>query len=241
MQKAARRGEPVPLERRRRPNGIANSHALPFVSQRRAFRMSHQLAGGGERRARGVRLLGALSRVVRARGGTRGFVYRKIRPTMASEREDDIGELSDIILQESSDAETLQCKRKLSRKPKRVLQFSDGVMEEYSSEDEVDAPKNSKIMSQIDTKNMNWLPWAWYQTTLLSSKMLDGCDYVGECLANFFGITAPKYQFEINEFYRLQALEREMLHKQDLEMGGWNEQKKNNLINKDATLTSECK
>jgi len=90
---------------------------------------------------------------------------------------------------------------------------------------------------------MNWLPWAWYRTTWLSSKMLDGCDYVGECLANFFGITAPKYQFEINEFYRLQALEREMFHKQDLELGGWNEQKRNNLIksNNDTVLTNECK
>lgn len=54
---------------------------------------------------------------------------------------------------------------------------------------------------------------------------------MGEWLANFFGITAPKYQFEINEFYRLQALENEMLHKQDLEMGRWNENNKNNLVN----------
>ncbi|XP_071647838.1 protein FAM177A1 [Temnothorax longispinosus] len=156
---------------------------------------------------------------------------------MASDR-DDIGDLSDVILQENSDAET-QCKRKLSKKPKRVLQFSDGVMEEYSSEDEVDAPKNNKTVSQIDTKNMTWLPWAWHQTTWFSSKMLDGCDYVGECLANFFGITAPKYQFEINEFYRLQALERELFHKQDLEMGGWNERKRNNLISSDDMSTNE--
>ncbi|TGZ32007.1 Uncharacterized protein DBV15_03806 [Temnothorax longispinosus] len=158
---------------------------------------------------------------------------------MASDR-DDIGDLSDVILQENSDAET-QCKRKLSKKPKRVLQFSDGVMEEYSSEDEVDAPKNNKTVSQIDTKNMTWLPWAWHQTTWFSSKMLDGCDYVGECLANFFGITAPKYQFEINEFYRLQALERELFHKQDLEMGGWNERKRNNLISSDDMSTNERK
>ncbi|KAL0110845.1 hypothetical protein PUN28_014057 [Cardiocondyla obscurior] len=152
---------------------------------------------------------------------------------MASER-DDVSDLSDVILQENSDAET-QCKRKLSKKPKRVLHFSDGVLEEYSSEDEIDIPKNNKAVSQIDTKNMNWLPWAWYQTTLVSSKMLDGCDYVGECLANFFGITAPKYQFEINEFYRLQALEKEMFHKQDLEMGGWNDKNRNNLVNNEAT------
>lgn len=32
-----------------------------------------------------------------------------------------------------------------------MLQFSDGVMEEYSWEDEVDIPKNNKTVSQIDT------------------------------------------------------------------------------------------
>lgn len=32
-----------------------------------------------------------------------------------------------------------------------MLQFSDGVMEEYSWEDEVDMPKNNKTVSQIDT------------------------------------------------------------------------------------------
>jgi len=86
---------------------------------------------------------------------------------------------------------------------------------------------------------MDWLPWAWHQTTWISSKMLDGCDYVGECLANFFGITAPKYQFEINEFYRLQALERETFNKQDLEMNGWNEKKRDNLISDSITFSNE--
>lgn len=88
-------------------------------------------------------------------------------------------------------------------------------------------------------KHSGWLPWAWYQTTWFSSKMLDGCDYIGERLASFFGITAPKYQFEINEFYRLQALEKEMLHKQDLEMGGWNERKKNSFIDAADALSVE--
>lgn len=65
---------------------------------------------------------------------------------------------------------------------------------------------------------------------------MDGCDYVGEWLANFFGITTPKYQFEIDEFNRLQALENEIIHKNDLEMGGWINQNKNNLINVTNTL-----
>lgn len=66
----------------------------------RSLRMSHP---NGERRMRRS-LLDVLSRVIRARRRTKGFVYRKIRPTMASER--DVADLSDVVLQENSDAET---------------------------------------------------------------------------------------------------------------------------------------
>ncbi|KAF3429610.1 hypothetical protein E2986_04289 [Frieseomelitta varia] len=140
----------------------------------------------------------------------------------------EICDLKEIILNESVDTGIQD--RKSLRRPKRVLHFSDGDLEEYS-EDETDAPPVNMTVTQIDPKTLDWLPWAWYQTTSIGNKMLDGCDYVGEWLAGFFGITAPKYQFEINEFYRLQALENEILRKQDLEMGGWNEHNKNNLVN----------
>lgn len=36
------------------------------------------------------------------------------------------------------------------------------------------------------------------RSTTLGSSALDTVDYLGESLANFFGITTPKYQFEIN-------------------------------------------
>lgn len=47
------------------------------------------------------------------------------------------------------------------------------------------------------------MPWMWYQTTMAGTKTLQVCDYLGESLASFFGITTPKYRFEINEFYRM--------------------------------------
>ncbi|XP_003698252.1 protein FAM177A1 [Apis florea] len=137
-------------------------------------------------------------------------------------------DLSEVVLNENTDSDT-QFHKTLKR-PKRVLHFSDGDLEEYS-EDETDTKSVNKTLNHINPKTLNWLPWAWYQTTSFGNKLLDGCDYMGEWLANFFGITAPKYQFEINEFYRLQALENEMLHKQDLEMGGWNENNRNNFVN----------
>lgn len=145
---------------------------------------------------------------------------------MNSEK-DDVCDLSDVVLNENASTED-----KMSLKqPTRVLHFSDGDLE--YSEDEVDTTEVNKIenVEHIDPKALTWLPWTWYQTTVVGSKILNGCDYVGEWLADFFGITSPKYEFEINEFYRLQALENEKRHKQDLEMGGWNVQNQNNLIN----------
>ncbi|XP_078050565.1 protein FAM177A1 isoform X2 [Augochlora pura] len=139
----------------------------------------------------------------------------------------DACDLSDVILSENSNVEMQDLKPK--KLPKRVLHFSDGDLVEYS-EDETDSSEEVTTVTQIDPKSLEWGPWAWYQTTSFGTRVLDGCDYVGEWLASFFGITSPKYEFEINEFYRLQALERETKHKQDLEMGGWNEHNKNNLV-----------
>lgn len=64
---------------------------------------------------------------------------------------------------------------------------------------------------------MTWMPWIAH----VSSKALAACDYVGETLADFLGITAPKYQYEIEEAKRMQ--EEEMAEKKavDLEMAGW--------------------
>lgn len=148
---------------------------------------------------------------------------------MASFKEEP-SDLSEIVLRENTDYES-QDDLKSRKRPKRVLHFSDGVLEEYSSEDETDGSNDNQTIIQIDPRTLTWLPWAWYQTSWIGNKMLDGCDYVGECLASFFGITSPKYQFEINEFYRLQALENEITRKHDLEMGGWNNRNANNLIN----------
>lgn len=152
---------------------------------------------------------------------------------MANEENKESG-LNDIVSQENVVLDT-QSEGRTKKRPKRVLHFSDGDLEEYSSEDEVDTSQKTTVVAQVDPRTLNWLPWTWHQTTWVGTKVLDGCDYLGEWLANFFGITTPKYQFEIDEFNRLQALENEMINKNDLEMGGWNDQNKNNLV--DATNT----
>ncbi|KAK2582566.1 hypothetical protein KPH14_004856 [Odynerus spinipes] len=148
---------------------------------------------------------------------------------MANEENKESG-LNDTVSQENVVLDT-QGEIQTKKRPKRVMHFSDGDLEEYSSEDEVDMSQKATVVAKVDPHTLNWLPWTWYQTTVVGTKILDGCDYLGEWLANFFGITTPKYQFEIDEFNRLQVLENEIIHKNDLEMGGWNNQNRKNLIN----------
>ncbi|XP_040156593.1 protein FAM177A1 [Anopheles arabiensis] len=89
------------------------------------------------------------------------------------------------------------------RAPKKVLHFSDGTLEEYSDdeEDQVDRAEPAPV----DESQLNWSEWMRYKTCKLGNTVLAGCDYVGEGLASFLGITTPKYSYEIEEFKRMQA------------------------------------
>lgn len=108
------------------------------------------------------------------------------------------------------------------RVPKRILHFSDGTLEEYSSdeESEVCQPRYETQLMQSNLNSAPWMPWFWYQTVYVGSKALAVCDYLGESLANFFGIISPKYEYEIEQ-YRKMIAEEEEKRKQDIELGGW--------------------
>ncbi|KAG8288057.1 hypothetical protein J6590_025401 [Homalodisca vitripennis] len=110
--------------------------------------------------------------------------------------------------------------------PRKILHFSDGTLEEYSTDEEDGVEpkvvqKTTQQLTSVDPKSLTWGPWIWYQTTTAGSKTLEVCDYLGESLASFFGITTPKYQFEIDHFNQLVAEEEALKKEQDLEMGGW--------------------
>lgn len=47
--------------------------------------------------------------------------------------------------------------------------------------------------------------------------MLYAVDYAGESLASFFGITTPKYQIEIDEYKRIQEVQRKI----EEDSAGW--------------------
>ncbi|XP_012278555.1 protein FAM177A1 isoform X2 [Orussus abietinus] len=137
-------------------------------------------------------------------------------------------DLENVVLEDTS-ADTVEGRGRHKRRLKKVLHFSDGDLEEYS-EDETDTGILDNQVALVNPASLEWVPWIWYQTMRASSKVLDGCDYMGEWLADILGITSPKYEFEINEYLRMQAAEAEEKKREDLEMGGWNDQNRNNLI-----------
>ncbi|XP_064602495.1 protein FAM177A1-like [Liolophura sinensis] len=102
--------------------------------------------------------------------------------------------------------------RKHKKPPKRILHFSDGILEEYSSSDEEEEVVKQPV---VDPKTLRWLPWMWYYFMHAATGTLSVADKCGEKLAWFFGITSPKYQAAIDEYYRLkEEEEKEMAEAQ---------------------------
>lgn len=70
------------------------------------------------------------------------------------------------------------------------------------------------------------------------NRVLAACDYVGERIASFLGITTPKYSYEIEQFKRIQE-ERAKENDEETRVGGWmqatNEANVSNDKNKTAT------
>merc|ERR1712142_837843 len=97
---------------------------------------------------------------------------------------------------------------KAGKTPKKILHFSDGTLEVYSSsEDEEDDTTKTAVVAQkpgqgsnntnappsIETRNLRWIPWVVHYTWWFGAGFLGYCDHWGEKLAWFFGITSPKY------------------------------------------------
>ncbi|KAM7299663.1 protein FAM177B [Ixodes scapularis] len=108
------------------------------------------------------------------------------------------------------------------KSPRKVLHFSDGVLEEYSSEDESEAlvPDTSNL-TVADPKTMSWFPYFFHLALQMGTKALAVCDYLGEHLAYFFGITSPKYQYELEEYQKMVQEEEEEKRREAEQMAGW--------------------
>jgi len=97
------------------------------------------------------------------------------------------------------------------RKVKKKVYFRSDFVGDGSSSDE-DAGKTKAVVPGICDQNpaqLSWPKWCWYYVVVASFSTFHAAEFCGEKLADFFGITAPKYQYAINEYHRLKQEERE--------------------------------
>uniref|UniRef100_A0A3Q1G5J7 Family with sequence similarity 177 member A1 n=1 Tax=Acanthochromis polyacanthus TaxID=80966 RepID=A0A3Q1G5J7_9TELE len=97
--------------------------------------------------------------------------------------------------------------------PRRIIHFSSGeTMEEYSTDEEDGEDKEPErkdlLSSPVDASKMTWGPYFWFHMWRAATSTISACDYLGERMASLFGITSAKYQYAIDEYYRMKK-ERE--------------------------------
>ncbi|KAK2727054.1 hypothetical protein QYM36_007790 [Artemia franciscana] len=86
-------------------------------------------------------------------------------------------------------------------KRKKILHFSDGTLE--VDEDEIDMDSViveeavNSFQENINIHALPWSDWILHMVSQAGSKTLAACDYAGGALADFFGITSPKYYLEM--------------------------------------------
>ncbi|XP_029349308.1 protein FAM177A1 [Echeneis naucrates] len=94
--------------------------------------------------------------------------------------------------------------------PRRTIYFASGeTMEEYSTDEEEEEDHLKKDVVTVDPAKLTWGPYFWFQMWRMATSTISVCDYMGERLASLFGITSPKYQYAIDEYYRMKKEEEE--------------------------------
>ncbi|ELR59206.1 Protein FAM177A1 [Bos mutus] len=100
---------------------------------------------------------------------------------------------------------------KKKKVPRRVIHFVSGeTMEEYSTdEDEVDSLEKRDALPPVDPTKLTWGPYLWFHMLRAATSTLSVCDFLGEKIASVLGISTPKYQYAIDEYYRMKKEEEE--------------------------------
>ncbi|GIX84071.1 protein FAM177A1 [Caerostris extrusa] len=75
--------------------------------------------------------------------------------------------------------------------------------EEYSSEEDDCDSSTKDTQPLVDPKTLTWIPYIGYMFWWVGSQTLAVCDYLGENLAWFLGITSPKFQYEIDQIEKI--------------------------------------
>ncbi|KAB5562656.1 hypothetical protein PHYPO_G00020420 [Pangasianodon hypophthalmus] len=103
---------------------------------------------------------------------------------------------------------------KKQKVPRRTIYFASGeTMEEFSTdeedEEEEEERRKQTAMSTIDPSKLTWGPYFWFHMWRVATNTISVCDYLGEKMASLLGITTPKYQYAIDEYYRMKKEEEE--------------------------------
>ncbi|XP_051004331.1 protein FAM177B [Acomys russatus] len=101
---------------------------------------------------------------------------------------------------QQSESETSGCYKDTT--PKRIIYFADGdTMEEYSTEEDEEREEQN---STYDLSKLSWESYFWFWAGRVARNSISTCEFLGERLATFFGLTEPKHQYVLNEYYRAQ-------------------------------------
>ncbi|KAM6069342.1 protein FAM177A1 [Theristicus caerulescens] len=99
---------------------------------------------------------------------------------------------------------------KKKRIPRRVIHFASGeTMEEYSTDEEEDEQEKKDLLPPVDPTTLTWGPYLWFHMLRVATSTLSVCDFLGEKIASVLGISTPKYQYAIDEYYRMKREEEE--------------------------------
>ncbi|XP_035614176.1 protein FAM177A1-like isoform X1 [Oncorhynchus keta] len=106
--------------------------------------------------------------------------------------------------------------QKEEKAPRRIIHFSSGeTMEEYSTDEEEgedkEPEKKDLLSPPVDAvrNKLTWGPYFWFHMWRAATSTVSACDYLGERMASLFGITSAKYQYAIDEYYRMRKEKEE--------------------------------
>ncbi|XP_077477727.1 protein FAM177A1 isoform X2 [Stigmatopora argus] len=110
---------------------------------------------------------------------------------------------------ERVEMETPEDRKTKAKLPRRTIYFASGeTMEEFSTDEEEEDIVEKKTVT-VDSSQLTWGPYFWFHMWRMATSTVSVCDYMGEKLASLFGITSPKYQYAIDEYYRIKKEEEE--------------------------------
>uniref|UniRef100_A0A6I8SGR3 Family with sequence similarity 177 member A1 n=1 Tax=Xenopus tropicalis TaxID=8364 RepID=A0A6I8SGR3_XENTR len=95
--------------------------------------------------------------------------------------------------------------RKKRKIPRRIIHFASGeTMEEYSTDEEEELQERKEVLPAADPSKLTWGPYLWFYMLRVATSTLSVCDFLGEKIASVLGVSTPKYQYAIDEYYRMQ-------------------------------------